>query len=211
MIRTLPIRKIKCSQALSFLQCLCVSVCLCVCTLYQSPCSSIHHVSDTADWIWGEIIVLTIFRLHGLTCGGVAATTNQSKVKQYLGLSGLFGSGVFSAAQHFKKLLDGNTATVVAKANGFNTVCTLQTSVPAPGWCSCSVCFCRLWHVMLSSCQSARFAVRSSWSRGLGRTGSSSSCWDSSWPWSAGWWTSASPSVYKVRSGGERRDWILYL
>lgn len=52
--------------------------------------------------------------------------------------------------------------------------------------------------VFLSSLKSAQSAVRSSWSRGSGRTGSSSSCWDSSWLWSAGWWTSASPSAYKV-------------
>lgn len=58
--------------------------------------------------------------------------------------------------------------------------------------------------------QSAQSAVRSSWSRGSGRTGSSSSCWDSSWPWSAGRWTSASPSAYKVshrgRTEGRKRN-----
>lgn len=45
-------------------------------------------------------------------------------------------------------------------------------------------------------------AARSSWSRGWGKTGSSSFCWDCSWLWSAGSWTTPSPSAKKV---GKRR------
>lgn len=46
--------------------------------------------------------------------------------------------------------------------------------------------------------QCVRLAARSSWSHGWGRTGSSSFCWACSWLWSAGSWTTPSPSAKKV-------------
>lgn len=55
---------------------------------------------------------------------------------------------------------------------------------------SFSFCLCCL--------QCVRLAARSSWSRGWGRTGSSSFCWACSWLWSAGSWTTPSPSAKKV-------------
>lgn len=74
-----------------------------------------------------------------------------------------------------------------------------------------------LWEISLGGCthnvfyfssflQSAQSAVKSSWSQGSGRTGSSSSCWDSSWLWSAGWWTSASPFACKVSQCGRTKE-----
>lgn len=53
-------------------------------------------------------------------------------------------------------------------------------------------------------------AARSSSSRGWGRTGSSSFCWACSWLWSAGSWTTPSPSVRKVRRG-EGGCWVMGL
>lgn len=55
--------------------------------------------------------------------------------------------------------------------------------------------------VLLSLClcpQCVRPAARNSWSRGWGKTGSSSFCWGCSWLWSAGSWTTPSPSAKKV-------------
>lgn len=57
--------------------------------------------------------------------------------------------------------------------------------------------------------QCVHLAAKSSWSRGWGRTGSSSFCWGCSWLWSAGSWTTPSPSAKKVgkrQRAGKRKD-----
>lgn len=50
-----------------------------------------HHASDTADYIFGEIVDLTIFLFALTYLWGVTASSHPNEVKQYLRLSGLLG------------------------------------------------------------------------------------------------------------------------